>query len=366
MRIKYVLLLQMLLLCTICQAQKNDISVIAYYTGGNDVDSFALEKLTHIIFSFCHLKENKLYVSNARDTAMIQRLVDIKKRLPNLKVMLALGGWGGCATCSDVFSTKRGRREFARSVKQINNYFGTDGLDLDWEYPAISGYPNHRFHIDDKKNFTALVTILRRKLGSKHEISFAAGGFKKFIETSIEWKKVMKKVDRVNLMTYDLVSGYSTVTGHHTPLYSTARNPESVHNAVNLLQKQGVANNKIVIGAAFYGRMWEAVEDSSSGLYRQGKFKTSIASRDLAAKLSPDSGFVAHWDSTAHASYLYNPVKNLFITYDDERSVGLKTQYVIDKGLGGIMFWQLRDDAYNNGLLNAIDAVKYGSKKQVK
>ena len=42
--------------------QKQDIAIIAYYTGGKDADSFAVQKLTHIIFSFCHLKENKLSV----------------------------------------------------------------------------------------------------------------------------------------------------------------------------------------------------------------------------------------------------------------------------------------------------------------
>lgn len=363
MRIRYLLFLQMMLLCAICQSQKNNVSVLAYYTGGDDVDNFAIEKLTHIIFSFCHLKGNELNVDNARDTAMIKRLVALKKRSPHLKIMLALGGWGGCVTCSDVFSTKTGRREFAQSVKEINNYFGTDGLDLDWEYPAISGYPNHVFNLNDKYNFTALVKEIRKKLGTKNELSFAAGGFKNFIETSIEWKKVMKKVNRVNLMTYDLVSGYSTVTGHHTALYSTAQNPESVDNAVRLLQKQGVANNKIVIGAAFYGRMWEAVEDSSAGLYRHGKFKTTVASKNFESTLAPGSGFISYWDSTAQAAYSYNPAKKLFVTYDDKRSVGLKTQYVIDKGLGGIMFWQLVDDAYDNGLLKAIDAVKYGNKK---
>ncbi len=358
MRIKYFFFLHMLLLCSFCKAQKNNISVIAYYTGGNDIDSFAIEKLTHIIFSFCHLKENKLNVDNAADTAMIQRLVNLKKQYPKLKVMLSLGGWGGCATCSDVFSTAHGRKEFAQSVKEKNNYFKTDGIDLDWEYPAISGYPGHRFISNDKKNFTALVVQLRKKLGKKNEISFAAGGFKTFVENSIDWPKVMKKVNRVNLMTYDLVSGYSTITGHHTPLYSTLQNPESVNNAVSLLQKKGVAKNKIVIGAAFYARMWEAVEDTSSGLYRQGKFKASIANKDFTTFLATEPGFTSYWDSTAHAAYLYNSEKKLFITRDDKKSVGLKTTYAINNGLGGIMFWQLRDDTYNDGLLDAIDKAK--------
>ncbi|MEO8112411.1 MAG: glycoside hydrolase family 18 protein [Ginsengibacter sp.] len=342
-----------------CKAQKNDIDVIAYYTGGPDnIDSFAIDKLTHIIFSFAHLKGNELYIKNAADSALVKKLVALKKGNPEIKIMLSLGGWGGCQTCSDVFSTKRGRREFAKSVKEINNYFGTDGLDLDWEYPAISGFPGHRYVPEDKTNFTALVIKLRKKLGRKNELSFAAGGFKRYMEQSIEWKKVMKKVDRVNLMSYDLVSGFSTVTGHHTPLYSTSQNPESVDNGVTLLLQRGVPAKKIVIGAAFYGRMFENVQDSITGLYQQGKFKAGISHKNFSLMLSPDSGFVSHWDSTANASYLYNPGKNLFVTYDDKRSVGLKTKYVIDKRLGGIMFWQLRDDAYEGGLLEAIDDVK--------
>ena len=71
-----------------------------------------------------------------------------------------------------------------------------------------------------------------------------------------------------------------------------------------------------------------------------------------------DSGYVYHWDETAMAPYLYNPDRKIFFTYDDKRSVELKTRYVIDKKLGGIMFWQLANDTYSQGLLNTIDMVK--------
>nr|MDQ6890133.1 glycosyl hydrolase family 18 protein [Bacteroidota bacterium] len=185
-----------------------------------------------------------------------------------------------------------------------------------------------------------------------------------YIDRSIEWDKVIRKVDRVNLMSYDLVSGFSTVTGHHTPLYSTRQNGESVDNAVKLMENIGVPANKIVIGAAFYGRMWEGVTDTLSGLYQAGKFKMGISTKNFATSLSVDSGFVSYWDSTANAPYLYNRGKSLFVTYDDQRSVRLKTEYVINKNLGGIMFWQLRDDAYENGLLQAIDEARRSHKKQ--
>jgi chitinase len=35
--------------------------------------------------------------------------------------------------------------------------------------------------------------------------------------------------------------------------------------------------------------------------------------------------------------------------------MALKTKYAIEKGLGGIMFWELTEDVYNNGLLEVID-----------
>ena len=83
----------------------NNFTVTAYYFGGPErVDSIAAEKLTHIIFSFCHLKGNTLQVDNSRDAATITNLVALKKRNPSLKVLLSLGGWGAiCLAVKQVF-----------------------------------------------------------------------------------------------------------------------------------------------------------------------------------------------------------------------------------------------------------------------
>jgi chitinase len=356
-----------LFICNSANAQKaGGLSVIAYYAGSNptQIDSFPVEKLTHIIFSFCHLKGNELHVDKAADTLIIRRLVALKQRNPNLKVMFSLGGWGGCATCSPVFAVKDNRKAFAKSVKELCKYFGADGIDLDWEYPAIAGYPDHPYSPQDKQNFTQLVIKLRKKLGRSREISFAAGGFNQYINESVEWKPVMKRVDRVNLMTYDLVNGFSGSTGHHTPLYSTKEQIESIDNAVQRLEQMGVPSQKIAIGAAFYGRVWEAVLDSNSGLYQTGHFRKSVSFKNFGTELSADSGFIYHWDDKAMAPYLYNPVQHLFVTHDDKRSIALKTQYAVDKRLGGIMFWQLGEDLFTEGLLDAIDRAKQEALKK--
>ena len=52
---------------------------------------------------------------------------------------------------------------------------------------------------------------------------------------------------------------------------------------------------------------------------------------------------------------MYSAAKKQLITFDDEKSMGLKAKYVLDNQLGGIMFWQLNEDKPSNGLLDAID-----------
>lgn len=333
------------------------LAVIGYYAGRTTtIDSFPTQELTHIIYSFCHLRGNRLYVNNAADSDRIRHLVALKEEHPALKVILSMGGWGGCRTCSDVFATDSGRREFAASAREIADYFHTDGIDLDWEYPSLENVPGYPYTPEDKDHFTELIRLLRTSLGRKAEISFAAGGFTDYLKTSVDWEKVAPLVDYINLMTYDLVGGYSKRTGHHTPLYSTPEQVESTDHCVRWLDSAGVPLRKLVIGMAFYARIYAVDDSSNNGLYQPGHFFRGVSYRDQATVLSPDSGYVYHWDSTAQAPYMYNAQRRQLVTFDDSVSIRLKTEYAIGKRLGGVMFWQLADDRYfSGGLLDVID-----------
>lgn len=359
MKSVFVLSFFLMVITSLLSAQsQKELNIIAYYAGGPErVDSLPAEKLTHIIFSFCHLTGNTLTVDNGRDSLTIHKLVELKNRNPKLKVILSLGGWGGCERCSEVFSTDAARKEFSQSVLELNRYFHSDGLDLDWEYPTIEGYPDHSFKPADKPNFTALVNQLRKTMGEKYEISFAAGGFQKFLEESVDWGAVMKSVDRVNIMSYDLINGYSTVTGHHTALYSNSEQKESTDNAVQYLIKIGVPRNKVVIGAAFYARVWENVSEVNNGLYQTGNFKMAVNYRDFPSTLS---GFQLYCDERSKAPYGYNPSQKLFATFDDKRSIVEKTKYAVDQKLDGIMFWEISHDTYIDGLVDCMYNIKAG------
>ncbi len=272
--------------------------------------------------------------------------------------MLSLGGWGGCEPCSDGFDSAEKIAVFAKSVQEVNAYFKCDGLDLDWEYPSIEGFPGHKFQPQDKSNFTALVVALREALGPKNELSFAAGGFMKYLKEAVDWKAIIPLVDRVNIMSYDLVNGYATITGHHTPLYSVKNEEESTNKAVDYLLDLGLPSNKLVIGAAFYTRIWKNVASMNNGLYQSGIATNGINFKDFDTKLTKNKGWNYFWDEKAQAPYWYNEKEQLFATGDDLKSVGVKTSYAIKKKLGGIMFWELILDKTQNGLVDAIDKVK--------
>lgn len=352
---KKLLLAILLLLQLAASSQYGSRKLIAYYTGNAEkLRQYPLQKLTHLIYSFLKLQHDTLTFRNEQQKNTVQQLVELKKQYPHLKIMVSVGGWGGCAPCSALFASEAQRNTFAATAAQLLKDYHIDGLDLDWEYPAIEGYPGHLYSSSDRDNFTALVKLLRQKMGSEYLLSFAAGGFIQYLEQSVDWDNVMPQVDFVNLMTYDLVGGYSTVTGHHTPLKDYLPNQQSLQKCTNWLLAHKVESTKLIAGAAFYARVWANVLPNNTGLYNAGVFKQAVSYKNFTTYFTDSTGFKYYWDRKAKASYRYSELQQLFATFDDKRSVAAKVKFVKRKKLGGIMFWELSDDKTSGGLLNQI------------
>ena len=352
--IAYVFLVLLFSYCTSSTTVKTKHipQVIAYYSGdGTSIQNYDLEGVDQLIYSFLHLKGNELALDDVQDSISLQQLTGLKTIYPELKVLISLGGWGGCKTCSEVFNTPEGRKEFAASTAQIIADYNADGIDLDWEYPVVQGPPGHLHQEADRDNFTKLLLQLRQHLPKKSFLSFAACGFPEYLERAIDWEKVMPLVDYVNLMSYDMVGGYSKTTGHHTPLYYTPTQIRSADQAIQYLINHGVPSQKIIIGAAFYGRIFENVPPMNQGLYQSGNFKRGVNQIHFD---SITQNFQFYWDDIAKAPYAYDSENQLFLTYDNKRSIVLKTEYAKKEKLGGIMFWQLMNDKYQNGLLKTL------------
>ena len=119
-----------------------------------------------------------------------------------------------------------------------------------------------------------------------------------------------------------------------------------------------------MIGGAFYARTWENVENVNNGLYQSGKFKSFVPYAQFEKGLNEKDGFVFYRDTIAKAPYAYNAAQKIFATFDDALSIQNKTQYAIDLGLKGIMFWEMTLDKPTDGLLDEIHKIKANHYKE--
>lgn len=336
------------------KAQEEFIN-LAYFSGDSEtLQQFDFSGITHLVYGFGDVSDGVFGVKSAKDRAVLEVMKKIKKENPGLKTMIALGGWVGCEFCSQTFDDEKLTKSFVQSVKYFLEYYDLDGVDIDWEYPAIEGFPGHQYIPADRGNFTNLMRLLRQKLGDEKTITFAAGGFPLYLNNSINWLDVEPYIDFVNLMSYDLVNGNSTQTGHHTPLYSSYDGEPSVDNAITFFKKIKFPLKKVVIGAALYSRVFENVPNKNHGIYQSAKFKAYvpyIEARDLFTK---EKGFNFYWDMNNSAGFWYNPREKIFVTADTAKSLKLKIQYVKDQNLGGIMYWELGTDDPKDGLYKNI------------
>ena len=369
-------------------------AVMAYYVPEKDYqpEKIPVEKLTHIIYSFTNVIDGEMKFRRPEEAGKkLKQLVEQKKRNSQLKVMIACGGWGADGF-SDMASTPENREKFISSVYEFVEQYQLDGLDIDWEYPAIPA-ANTKARDADTQNFTLLMKGLREILdstGRPQTLTFASAGWKRYYE-NIELLEVLKYIDYMNIMTYDQVSGNSIYTGHHTPLgyvssnqivgtpfskhldslHQAGRmpdaNPRSSEKIVEFLIDAGADPKKLVIGAAFYGRAWKGVPPENNGLYQlsSGIHIGWSAYHHIRKEFEPDANYTRYWDSLAKAPFMYNEIDSIMVSYDDTVSVRLKTEYTKQKGLGGIMFWELGNDTKeDNGLLDAIyQAATKNSKK---
>ncbi|CAE1325565.1 E3.2.1.14 [Acanthosepion pharaonis] len=84
---------------------------------------------------------------------MYKQFTRLKKKNPNAKTLLAVGGWSMASQpFTAMVRSKESRRDFIIHAIRYLRTHNFDGLDLDWEYPANRGSPP-----EDKQRFVELV-----------------------------------------------------------------------------------------------------------------------------------------------------------------------------------------------------------------
>ncbi len=344
--------------------EEKSYHVVGYVAGWKNIrpKRIPAEKLTHINYAFADVADGVVtYIDDRqeRDSTNFEILKSLKDRNPDLKILVSIGGWTRSKGFSDAVLTPESRKKLTQSGVEFLLRHELDGLDFDWEYPALQG-DNNTFRPEDKENFIAMLKDFREaldSLGSLHDrhylTTIASGGFRRYLELN-DLGKAQEYLDFVNIMAYDFFTAGDSITGHHANLLLNSPKGRSAETTVAEHIEFGVPAEKLVLGVPFYGRMWENVDPAENGLFQSGTFKMGLPYVQIYA-LSQNSAYTRFWDEKAAAPYLYSAKDSTWITYEDPESIKAKMEFIKEKGLAGAMFWELSED--NTGqLLDAINA----------
>ena len=269
--------------------------------------------MTHINYAFGHVNEsfNGVGIDNPD---RLRQIVALKRQNPELKVMLSVGGWGS-GRFSEMAASDDNRRSFAADCRRVVDEYGLDGIDIDWEYPTqssagISSSP------DDTRNFNRLMHDLREALGTTHLLTCATVANGDYID----FRRCIDDLDFVNVMSYDMANAPK----HHSALYpSDISGWMTTDGAVRAHMEKGVPRTKLVMGMPLYGRG------------RRGYSATPLEGELQAEE---------RWHEQSMVPYLVDAQGELVMGFENERSLGIKCQYIINHGLLGGMYWEYGDD----------------------
>ncbi|ELU07697.1 hypothetical protein CAPTEDRAFT_96206, partial [Capitella teleta] len=341
------------------------------YRGGNgkftgsDIDPHLC---SHLIVAFGLMESNTVTYLEWNDEALYKQLRQHKSSNPDLKVLVAVGGWNaGSGAFIEVCQSKAAMTSFANNVVTFLRREYMDGLDLDWEYPSNSG-------VQGKRMFTDLAQVLQDAFKQdaietgkpKLLLTAATAAGISTVQASYDLPKLAGSLDFLNLMAYDLHGPWDAVTGYSAALFTTSPGDTlNVKSIVDFYLNNGFPADKLVLGIPIYGRTWTLTSSfhKTNGASARGP--------GLAKQFTREPGYAAYYeicsedwptvyDADHQAAYAHHG--DQWVSYDTPRIVANKADFIIAMGLAGAMFWDVTLDDFHNicgdGPYPIINAVK--------
>ncbi len=182
---------------------------------------------------------------------------------------------------------------------------------------------------------------------------------------SFELGKLARILDFINVMTYDMGTGFSDVATFNAPLHEVDADPlaqpmkrwNNVAAAVDYYERHGVRPSDMVLGVPFHTRGFRTTSDEDAGLYQP--YSETLPSPDwegVKADLLTDPRFEQHWHDEAQVPWLYDPETNEFFSYENPRSIGAKAELAKERELRGVFTWEITGDDDEHSLTAAMAA----------
>ena len=265
----------------------------------SEIDNSVAENLTDIIFfSIEPEPDGSLDLSRLNSDAYF-KINALKNKNPDLRVYIAVGGWGRSEHFGQMATSSTARAEFIANLSELCRTAGFNGADYDWEFPANAA---------ENEAYGILLTETRAEF-NKYNLRLSVALNVNQNLTS----EAYKALHCINIMSYDHSGRHSTYD-------------QSVSDVNNFIAR-GISADKLCLGIPFYGR--EITNFSNAWNY-----KTII---DIYA---PGPG--------------EDVVDGIF--FNGITTVRKKTEFALTQKLQGVMIWEIGQDATGEyALLNAIN-----------
>lgn len=248
-----------------------------------------LEGLTDLVlFSIEPKPSGELDTSRLKPEAV--RKIVAACREKSVRVTIALGGWERSQGFAKIAGDRETRQRFAKELARycVDNHLA--GADFDWEHPHNAA---------EEQAYADLMVETKRQFEShKLTLSAALAGWQNLPAAGFE------ALDRVHLMAYD----------HDEPRHASLDLVEA--DIKQVLARPGMSGEKLCVGIPCYARNMK-------------KRSQTITWAEIIQK--------------------YHPAENVDESdgwyFNGPGSVRTKAQLVRDQKLGGVMFWELGQDA---------------------
>lgn len=301
LRLSLALVLSLLTTTGHCIAQEppthREFRIVGYLPDYRmpDFDLTPCRVLTDLYVFSAEVSPDGALLLNRLEKAPWTRLQTFKT-MHRVRLVLCIGGWERSSGFGPMAMSAQARKRFLENVRTLCLEKRLDGIDLDWEHPQ-----NEREQEAYGELLCELAETLR-PLGLQVSVTMAS------------WQIVpragLEAVDAVNIMSYDH-------NGRHSTLEDAATDIEKII-------AQGAAARQMSLGVPFYGR---SISNRNQ----------AVTWSELAEKAKPGSD--------EHEGFYFN----------GPETIRRKTRMAVDRGLGGIMIWELGQDAKGQrSLLTAI------------
>ena len=314
-------------------------------------------------------------------------LQTMKKQYPNVKLLLSVGGWAGSRGFYTMLDTDEGINTFADSAVEFLRKYNFDGIDIDFEYPsatATSGNPDDKDLAEPRRaklneRYNLMMKTLREKLDAaskedgKQYLQTAAVTASSWVLGGMSDNSYAQYLDFLSVMSYDFHGGWNEYVENLANIYPDPADRETVNMAMPTLNMdwayryyRGVLPpEKIIMGIPYYTRGWENVQGGTNGLHGSSKTpatgiyniwgdddnKDGIIDPAGANPLwhvlnlmETDPNLNVHFDEVGGVPYVWQNEKKVFLSFENERSIDNRLEYIKEKNLGGALIWVMNGD----------------------